>query len=126
MGVKQVNRIKRTTQQMSVIMQKEQKKKNKVGFVLPGDDFLFRKIIELCLPSLDRQSAGSTFRHNSSRRHTHSLVRSQTCAADRTCKKKGVHGAMAASDQPPPFLVVFQVEGATRGAVLHWQRVGAY
>lgn len=32
----------------------------------------------------------------------------------------------AASDQPPPLLVVFQVEGAARGAVLYRQRVGAH
>lgn len=33
---------------------------------------------------------------------------------------------LAASDQPPPLLVVFQVKGPTRRSVLHWQCVRAH
>lgn len=62
--------------------------------------------------------------------HSFFLARSHTFAPPIAHAKVG-SGRQAGedqplvSDQPPPLLVIFQVEGAAGGAVLHRQRVGA-
>lgn len=128
MGVKQVDCIKRTTQQVSVIMQNNRKKKN----VLPGEVLFFSGKSSTCASlRLDKQSVGSTFRRISSGCHTHTPSLARTHSRHQSHMPKWVQDARrggegTASDQPPPLLVVFQVEGAARGAVLHRQRVGAH
>lgn len=133
MGVEQVDCIKRTTQQVSVIMQNDKKKKKKECDVPPGEVLFFSGKSSTCASlRLDKQSVGSTFRRNSSGCHTHTSSLARTHSRHQSRMPKWVWDARrgggqgAASDQPPPLLVVFQVEGAARGAVLHRQRVGAH
>lgn len=82
---------------------------------------------------LDEQSILSSFKHTSFRTfsllliHTPSLslslTHTQTLAY--TCNV-GSRWGSATSNQPPPLLVVFQVEGPAGSAILHWQRVRAH
>ena len=81
---------------------------------------------------MDKQSVASTFKHMSSgslalihappslsQSHTHALSLARPSTHAMTILNDG----LAASDQPPPLLVVLQVEGPPGGAVLHRQSV---
>lgn len=80
----------------------------------------------------DKQSVVSTFKHMSSGSHSHTHSHSLTHTHIHSPAQPVTHAmwclndGLAASDQPPPLLVVLQVEGPAGCAVLHWQRVGAY
>lgn len=67
-------------------------------------------------------SATLSIPHTQSHTHTHSLSHTQPI----THAVWFLNDGLATSDQSPPLLVVLQVKRPAGGAILHWQRVGAY